>query len=266
MHSFAYVKPRSLKEASDFLRTNPDARPLSGGMTLIPTLKARLAQPSHLVDLAGLEELKGIDVKGGTLTIGAGTRHVDVARSARVREAIPALVHLAEYIGDPAVRNAGTIGGSVANNDPAADYPAAVLGLGAKVITDRREIAADDFFTGMFSTALEAGEIILRIAFPVPKRAVYQKFPHPISGYAMTGVFIAETANGVRVAVTGAGPGVFRWSEAEAALGKSMTVDAVAKLAVAADGMNQDIHASREYRANLVSVLTKRAVAQIAGR
>ena len=266
MHSFAYVKPSSLKEAGDFLRANPEARPLSGGMTLIPTLKARLAQPSHPVDLAGLNELQGIEVKGGTLTIGAGTRHVEVARSAQVREAIPALVHLAAYIGDPAVRNCGTIGGSVANNDPAADYPAAVLGLGAKVITNRREIAADDFFTGMFSTALEAGEIVLRIAFPVPKRAVYEKFPHPVSGYAMTGVFVAETAGGVRVAVTGAGPGVFRWSEAEAALGKSMAVDAVAKLAVAADGMNEDIHASREYRANLVSVLTKRAVAQIAGR
>lgn len=266
MYSFAYVKPRSLKEASDFLRSNPDAKPLSGGMTLIPTLKARLAQPSHLVDLAGLDELKGIEVKGGALTIGAGTRHVDVARAPRVRESIAALAYLAEHIGDPAVRNAGTIGGSVANNDPAADYPAAVLGLGATVVTDRREITADDFFQGMFTTALDEGELILRIAFPVPKRAVYQKFPHPVSGYAMTGVFIAETAGGVRVAVTGAGPGVFRWSEAEAALGKKMAVDAVEKLAVPADGMNEDIHASREYRANLVSVLTKRAVAQIAGR
>lgn len=266
MYSFAYVKPRSLKEVSDFLRTNPDARPLAGGMTLIPTLKARLAQPSHLVDISGLEEIKGIEVKGGALTIGAGTRHHDVAHSARVRESLPALAYLAEHIGDPAVRNAGTIGGSVANNDPGADYPAAVLALGATVVTDRREIAADDFFQGMFTTALDAGELIVRISFPLPKRAAYEKFAHPISGYAMTGVFIAETNNGVRVAVTGAGPGVFRWKEAEAALGKKMAVDAVAKLSVPADGMNEDIHASREYRANLVSVMTKRAVARIAGR
>lgn len=266
MHSFAYVKARSLKEAGEFLRANPEAKPLAGGMTLIPTLKARLAQPTHLLDLSGLAELKGIEVKGGTLTIGASTLHAEVARSKEVREAIPALAELADKIGDPAVRNSGTIGGSVANNDPAADYPAAVLGLGATIVTDRREIAADDYFQGMFSTALEAGELIQRIVFPLPKRATYQKFPHPVSGYAMTGVFIADTGKGVRVAVTGAGPGVFRWKEAEAALGKSMAADAVAKLAVAADGMNQDIHASREYRANLVSVLTKRAAAQIAGR
>ena len=265
MYSFEYVKPGSLKEVSDFLKANPDAKPLAGGMTLIPTLKARLAQPSHLVDISGLEELRGIEVKDGMLTIGAGTRHYDVSRSQRVREAIPALAYLADHIGDPAVRNSGTIGGSVANNDPAADYPAAVLALGATVVTDRRQIAADDYFKGMFTTALQAGEIIVRIAFPIPKRAVYQKFAHPVSGYAMTGVFVAETANGVRVAVTGAGPGVFRWREAEAALGKKMAVESVAKLSVPADGMNEDIHASREYRANLVSVLTKRAAAQIAG-
>ena len=266
MYSFAYVKPGSLKEVGEFLKKNPDARPLAGGMTLIPTLKARLAQPTHLVDIGGLEELKGIEVKDEKLTIGAGTRHYDVAKSSKVREAIPALAHLAEHIGDPAVRNAGTIGGSVANNDPAADYPAGVLGLGATVITDRREIAADDFFKGMFTTALGAGELVVRVAFPIPKRAAYEKFAHPVSGYAMTGVFVAETASGVRVAVTGAGPGVFRWSEAEAALGKNMAVDSVAKLSVPADRMNEDIHASREYRANLVNVLTKRAVAQIAGR
>jgi carbon-monoxide dehydrogenase medium subunit len=260
------VKAKSLQEVSDFLNSNPEARPLAGGMTLIPTLKARLAQPSHLVDIAGLKELQGIDTKDGALVIGAGTRHVDVARSARVRETIPALAALAERIGDPQVRNLGTMGGSIANNDPAADYPAAVLGLGATVITNRRQIAADDFFQGMFTTALEPGELIVRLSYPVPKRAAYEKFAHPASGYAMTGVFIADTGNGIRVAVTGAGPGVFRWSEAEAALGKKLAVDSVANLSVAANDLNEDIHGSREYRANLVSVLTKRAVAQLAGR
>ncbi|HEV7394007.1 MAG TPA: xanthine dehydrogenase family protein subunit M [Burkholderiales bacterium] len=266
MYSFNYVKAKSLQEVSDFLKSNPDARPLAGGMTLIPTMKARLAQPSHLVDIGGLKELQGIETKDGALVIGAGTRHGDVARSARVREAIPALAALAERIGDPQVRNLGTMGGSIANNDPAADYPAAVLGLGATVITNRRQIAADDFFQGLFTTALEPGEIIVRLSFPVPKRAAYEKFAHPASGYAMTGVFVADTGKGIRVAVTGAGPGVFRWNEAEAALGKKLAVESVAKLSVAADGMNEDIHGSREYRANLVSVLTKRAVAQLAGR
>jgi carbon-monoxide dehydrogenase medium subunit len=266
VYSFNYVKAKSLQEVSDFLKSNPDARPLAGGMTLIPTMKARLAQPSHLVDIGGLKELQGIETKDGALVIGAGTRHGDVARSARVREAIPALAALAERIGDPQVRNLGTMGGSIANNDPAADYPAAVLGLGATVITNRRQIAADDFFQGLFTTALEPGEIIVRLSFPVPKRAAYEKFAHPASGYAMTGVFVADTGKGIRVAVTGAGPGVFRWNEAEAALGKKLAVESVAKLSVAADGMNEDIHGSREYRANLVSVLTKRAVAQLAGR
>jgi aerobic carbon-monoxide dehydrogenase medium subunit len=266
VYSFSYVKASSLKEVSDFLKSNPDARPLAGGMTLIPTLKARLAQHSHLVDIGGLQELKGIESSGGTLNVGAAMKHVEVAQSAKVREVIPALAYLAEHIGDPAVRNCGTIGGSVANNDPAADYPAAVLGLAATVTTDRRQIAADDFFQGMFTTALEPGELVVRISFPVPKRAAYEKFAHPASGYAMTGVFVAETNNGVRVAVTGAGPGVFRWSEAEAALSKDLTADALAGLSVPAAGMNQDIHGTREYRANLVSVLAKRAVAKINGR
>ena len=208
MYSFNYVKANSLREAREFLKSNPDARPLAGGMTLIPTLKARLAQPSHLVDIGALEELRGIELQGSTLSIGAATRHNDVLRSEKVRQAIPALAELAGRIGDPAVRNLGTMGGSLANNDPAADYPAAALGLNAKIVTDRREIAADDFFQGMFTTALEPGELIVRIAFPVPKRAAYEKFAHPASGYAMTGVFVAETASDIRVAVTGAGPGV----------------------------------------------------------
>jgi carbon-monoxide dehydrogenase medium subunit len=266
VYSFNYVKPTSLKEVGEFLKANPDARPLAGGMTLIPTLKARLAQPSHLVDLGELKELRGIELQGSTLTIGAATRHNDVLRSDKVRQAIPALAELAGRIGDPAVRNLGTMGGSLANNDPAADYPAAVLALNAKIVTDRREIAADDYFQGMFTTALEPGELIVRIAFPVPKRAAYEKFAHPASGYAMTGVFVADTATGVRVGVTGAGPGVFRWGEAEAALAKSFAPDAVAGLRMVPDDLNEDIHASREYRANLVNVLTKRAVARIAGR
>lgn len=265
MYSFEYVKARSLNEAAELLKTHPDARPLAGGMTLIPTLKARLAQPSHLIDLGALEELRGIEVKGSTLEIGAGTRHQEVASSARVREAIPALAYLATRIGDPQVRNLGTIGGSLANNDPAADYPAAVLGLGATIVTHRRRIGADDFFQGMFTTALEPDELIVRVVFEIPKRAAYEKFAHPVSGYAMAGVFVAGTAKGVRVAVTGAGPGVFRWNEAEAALAKNMSVDAIAKLAVAPDGMNEDIHATREYRANLVAVMLKRAVAKLAG-
>lgn len=266
MYSFNYVKPGSLSEVSAFLKTNPDAKALAGGMTLIPTLKARLAQPSHLVDIAGLKELKGIELKGDTLVIGAATRHAEVMRSDVARKAIPALAYLAERIGDPAVRNCGTIGGSVANNDPAADYPAAVLALGATITTNQREIAADEFFQGLFTTALEPGELIVKLSFPAPKRAAYEKFAHPASGYAMTGVFVAETLSGVRVAVTGAGPGVFRWSEAEAALGKNLTVDALAGLSVSAEDMNEDIHGSREYRANLVSVLAKRAVARMTGR
>ena len=266
MYQFNYVKAASLAEVNDFLQANPDARPLAGGMTLIPTLKARLAQPSHLVDISGLEELKGVEAKSGTLAIGAAVKHVEVSRSRHVRDLIPALAELAHHIGDPAVRNCGTIGGSVANNDPAADYPAGVLALNATVVTNRREIAADDFFQGIFTTALEPGELVVRISFPVPKRAAYEKFAHPASGYAMAGVFVAETNGGVRVAVTGAGPGVFRWSEAESALAKNMAVESLAGLAMRADEMNEDIHGSREYRANLVNVLTRRAVAKLTGR
>lgn len=236
---------------------------MSGGMTLLPTLKQGLAQPSHLIDIGGLRELSGIQTADGMLTIGATTRHYEVASSAIVKKAIPALAYLASQIGDPQVRNRGTLGGSVANNDPAADYPAAVLALNGKIITNRREIAADDFFQGMFATALEDGEIIARIVFPIPKRAAYEKFPHPASGYAMAGVFIAETAGGVRVAVTGAGPGVFRWSDAEAALAKGLKADALNVLRVDATDLNEDFHATREYRANLVQVMSKRALKKL---
>jgi carbon-monoxide dehydrogenase medium subunit len=264
MYKLTYVRAKSLADAAQALATHPEAKLMSGGMTLIPTLKQRLAQPSHVVDIGGLAELKGIAVRDGRLVIGAATRHAEVAASTVVAGAIPALAALAEQIGDPQVRNMGTLGGSVANNDPSADYPSAVLALGATITTGKRDIAADDFFKGMFATALEADEIVLRIAFPLPKRAAYEKFPHPASGYAMAGVFVAETASGVRVAVTGAGPGVFRWKAAEAALGKSFTVAALDGLTVAAEDMNEDFHASREYRANLVAVMAKRAVAKIA--
>ena len=260
MYEFTYIKPGSLPEASALLTSHEGAKPLSGGMTLIPTLKQRLSQPSHLVDLTGLADLKGIAVVNGRLEIGAATRHVEVANSRVVREALPALAALAAGIGDPQVRNRGTMGGSVANNDPAADYPSAVLGLGATVHTDRRAIAADDFFQGMFATALEPGELITRISFPLPERAAYAKFPHPASGYAMTGVFIAVTGGTVRVAVTGAGPGVFRWSEAEVALQASFEPSSIAGLEVDATDLNADIHAPAAYRANLVRVMALRAL------
>jgi aerobic carbon-monoxide dehydrogenase medium subunit len=263
MYALNYVKVKSLTEAAKMLASNPEAKLLAGGMTLVPTLKQRLAQPSHLVDIGGLPELRGIIAKGGTLTIGAATKHHDVATSAVVKKAIPALAYLAGLIGDPQVRNLGTMGGSVANNDPASDYPAAVLGLGATVVTNKREIAADDYFQGLFATALEEGEIITRVVFPVPKRAAYAKFAHPASGYAMAGVFVAQTAGGTRVAVTGAGPGVFRWKAAEAALGKSPKAAAIDGVALDAGEMNEDMHATREYRANLVRVMAKRALAKL---
>jgi len=267
MYAFQYHKAKSLKDATDRLGKDDEAKPLAGGMTLLPTIKQRLAQPTQLVDIGGIAELAGIESKDGVLTIGAGTRHAEVAASKVVKDAIPALASLASNIGDPQVRNRGTLGGSVANNDPAADYPSAVLALNAKVITNKREITADDFFQGLFATALEPGELIVKIAFPVPKKAAYAKFPHPASGYAMAGVFIADTGSGVRVAVTGAGAsGVYRWNEAEVALGKSAKADAIAKLAVAADDLNEDMHGTREYRAQLVKVMAGRAAAALAGK
>ncbi len=264
MFAFQYRKAKTLKEAADFLAKDDEAKPLSGGMTLIPTLKARLANPTQLIDINGISELSGIEVKDGALIIGAATRHQQVASSKVVRDALPALADLASHIGDPQVRNRGMLGGSVANNDPVADYPSAVLGLNAKVITNKREIAAEDFFQGMFATALEPGELIVRIAFPLPKKAAYAKFPHPASGYAMAGVFIAQTTSGIRVAVTGAGSGVFRWTEAEQALTKNMSPAALEKLTLAADDLNEDIHGKREYRAQLVKVMAIRAAAVLA--
>lgn len=264
MHTFSYVKAKSIKEAGDMLAEHADAKLLAGGMTLIPTMKARLAQPTHLIDIGGIAELTGIEVKDGKLTIGAATKHVEVAKSAVVKKAIPALAYLAGQIGDPQVRNRGTLGGSLANNDPAADYPSAALSLNATIVTSKREIAADEFFQGLFSTALGAGEMIVKIVFPVPAKAAYEKFPHPASGFAMAGAFVSQRGKDVRVAITGAGPGVFRWKEAEAALGKKMSAAAIEGLTVDATDLNEDMHGTKEYRANLAKVMTKRAVAKLA--
>jgi carbon-monoxide dehydrogenase medium subunit len=260
-YPFTYRRAKSLAEAESLLKAAPDGKLLAGGQTLIAAMKMRLANPSDLIDISGIKELSYIRGAGGTIAIGAATTHFDVANSAEVRKAIPALSHLAGLIGDPAVRHKGTIGGSVANNDPAADYPAAVLALNATIKTNRRSIKADAFFTGMFATALEDGEIVTEISFPVPEKAAYQKFPNPASRYAMAGVFVARFKDGIRVAATGAGPCVFRIPAMEAALAKSFSPDAVAKIVVAADGLNADIHGSAEYRAHLVTVMAKRAVA-----
>lgn len=261
MYPFEYQKPADVKAAVQAVSGTGENKYIAGGMTLLPTLKLRLARPDRLVDLGGLAELAGIRIERDRVEIGAMTRHADVAWSAELRRALPALASLASGIGDPLVRNRGTMGGSVANNDPAADYPSAVLALGATVVTDRREISADAFFTGMFSTALESGELITRIRFPIPKRAAYVKFPNPASRYAMVGVFVAETAAGVRVAVTGAGACVFRVAAFEAALAKRFAPEALDGLSVPSDGLNQDLHGSAEYRASLVPVIAKRAVA-----
>ncbi len=261
MYPFEYQKPADVKTAVQAVSATGENKYIAGGMTLLPTLKLRLARPDRLVDLAGIADLGGIRIERDRVEIGAMTRHADVAHSVELHRAIPALAALASGIGDPLVRNRGTMGGSVANNDPAADYPSAVLALGATVVTDRREIAADAFFTGMFSTALEAGELITRIRFPIPKRAAYVKFPNPASRYAMVGVFVAETAGGIRVAVTGAGACVFRIAAFEAALTKRFAPEALDGLSVPSDGLNQDLHGSAEYRASLVPVIAKRAVA-----
>lgn len=260
MYAFNYHRPASLADAAKLLGGADDGKFLAGGQTLLPTLKQRLAQPSDLVDLTGIAELGGISVSGGSVVIGATTKHAAVAASGEVKKAIPALSHLAGGIGDPQVRNMGTIGGSLANNDPAADYPGAVLGLGATIHTNKRKIAADDYFKGMFETALEDGEIITKVEFPIPKRAGYVKFPNPASRYVMVGAFVAETASGIRVAINGAGPCVFRHKEMEAALAKSFSADALKGIKTDKAGMNNDIHASAEYRAHLVGVIAKRAV------
>ncbi len=261
MYQVQYLRPKSLDEARKLFEGNGDAKFLAGGQTLIPTLKQRLAQPSALIDLTRIPGLAGVRIAGSTVTIGAATKHFDVASSPEVKKAIPALASLASHIGDPAVRHMGTIGGSLANNDPAADYPAAVLARGASVKTTSRTIAADDFFPGRFETALQAGEIITEVSVPVPEKAAYMKFPNPASRYAMVGVFVAKTAAGVRVAVTGAASSVFREKAMEAALSKSFTPDAVAGIKVSPSNLNSDLHGTAEYRAHLVTVMARRAVA-----
>ena len=264
MYDFAYQKPTSLADAVKALSGDEDAKALAGGQTMIPVLKQRLAKPSTVVDLSGLG-LAGITVSGTTVTIGAMTRHCDVAASADVKAKLPALAGLAAHIGDEAVRHRGTIGGSLANNDPTADYPAAVLALGATIKTDRRSISADDYFQGMFTTALAADELITAIRFECPRRAAYAKFAQAASGYAMTGVFVAQFDDAVRVAVTGAGPGVFRWEAAERALSADFSTRSLAALSMPADGLNADQHAPADYRAHLVKLMTLRAVADIIG-
>ena len=259
-YPFAYHRPNSLSEAQSLLASLPDAKLLAGGQTLVPAMKLRLANPAALIDISNVRELSLIRDDGANLSIGAGAKHADVAQSVSVKQTIPALSALAEGIGDSAVRHMGTLGGSVANNDPAADYPAACLGLGATVRTTRRSVSADDFFTGMFSTDLEDGEIIIDISFPKPLRAAYAKFENPASRYAMVGVFVAQFAASARVAVTGAAPCVFRVPEMEAALAGNFIPDSISAIKISPEGLNADIHGSAEYRAHLVTVMAKRAV------
>lgn len=257
MYNFEVEKPGSVADAVAALGAD-EAQALGGGQTLIPTLKQRLASPSKLVSLSGISEMKGVSVEGGAVVIGGGTTHATVAAEAG---AYPALADLASHIGDPAVRNRGTAGGSLANNDPSACYPAAALGSGATITTNARSIAADDYFQGMFTTALDEGEIITNVSFPIPEKANYQKFLQPASRFALVGVFVAKYADGVRVAVTGASEeGVFRWTEAEAALSKEFRADALMGLKINHLNMIGDLHGTKEYRAHLVSVMTKRAI------
>jgi len=260
MYAFTYERPATQADALKLAQAG--GKLLAGGQTLLASMKLRLAAPEQVVDLGSIKELQGIRKEGNAIVIGAMTRHCDVAESAEVRAAIPALAALAGGIGDKQVRARGTIGGSVANNDPAADYPAALLALGATVHTSARRIKADDFFQGLFATALDEGEMITAVSFPVPKKAAYVKFPQPASLFALIGVFVAQTDGGVRVAVTGAGNGVFRHAGMEAALDASFAPDAVAGVKTDAGEMSSDLHGSSSYRAHLVGVMTRRAVAQ----
>ena len=260
MYAFEYRRAKSVAEAAAALAAT-GGKMLAGGQSLVGAMKLRLANPGTIVDLSGIAELKGIKKDGEAVVIGALTTHADVASSPVVKQAIPALAALAEGIGDRQVRNRGTIGGSIANNDPAADYPAAVVGLGATIHTDKRKIAADDFFKGLYETALAADEIITALSFPMPKKAAYVKFPQPASRFALVGVFVAQTANGVRVGVTGAASHAHRAKPIEDALAKSFTADAAKAVKIPAGHLNSDLHGSAEYRAHLVSVLAGRAVA-----
>lgn len=271
MRDFEFQRAASVSEAVAALKKAPEGKLLAGGQSLLPVMKLNLAAPSHVISISGLKELQGIRKQGNQLVIGAGVTHAEVADSAEVKSALPALAALAELIGDPQVRNRGTLGGSVAHNDPAADYPAALLALGATVVTDRRELPAAAFFKGMFETALARDELVTAVKFPLVERAHYQKFPHPASKYAIVGVMVALAAPAsaapaarVRVAVTGASPCVFRHTAAEAALARSFEARALDGVSVPPDGLLSDLHASAEYRAHLVGVLTRRAVRALA--
>jgi aerobic carbon-monoxide dehydrogenase medium subunit len=267
MYAFTFHRPQTVRQAASLLAKHEDAKLLAGGHTLLPTMKLRLAGPPQLIDLSLVDGLTGIEVSSRAVTIGAMTRHNDVNTSPEVQQAIPVLAQLAGMIGDPAVRHMGTIGGSIANNDPNADYPAACLGLGATIITNKRKIKADDFFKGMFSTVLEPSEIITKVSFPIPKKAAYQKFRNQASRFALVGVFVSKRGSEIRVAVTGAGSnGVFRVPSFEEALKKRFSPKSLEGMSIPADGMNSDIHGSAEYRAHLVGVLARRAVAEAAGK
>jgi aerobic carbon-monoxide dehydrogenase medium subunit len=262
MYETTYHRPSSVDEAAALFAKGKEAKYLAGGHTLIPVMKQRLASPSDVIDLGKIRDLIGIEASADALTIKAATTHYDVASSGPVQKAIPALAHLASLIGDPAVRHRGTIGGSIANNDPAADYPAAVLALGATVKTNKRSISADEFFKGLFATALADGEIITQVTFPVPAKAGYSKFPHPASRFALTGVFVVKTKAGdVRVAATGASQsGVMRVPAIEAALKANWSAGALDAVKISADGLMSDLHGSSDYRANLIKVMAQRAV------
>ncbi|MBS7698078.1 MULTISPECIES: xanthine dehydrogenase family protein subunit M [unclassified Chelatococcus] len=267
MYAFDYHRPDSLRKAVNLAARVEDAKFLAGGHTLLPTMKQRLASPAALIDLNKVTELSGIELRGRTVVIGAMTRHAAVEQSPELQQALPALAELAHLIGDPQVRHRGTIGGSIANNDPAADYPAACLALGATIVTTKRKLTADEFFTGLFETALDDGEIITKVIFPVVSRAAYEKFRNPASRYALAGVFVAKRGSDIRVAVTGAGEnGVFRLPEFEAALKVRFSPKSIDGLKVSPDGLIGDIHADPAYRAQLVAVMARRAVAKAAAR
>jgi aerobic carbon-monoxide dehydrogenase medium subunit len=260
MHAFEYHRPASMKDALSLGAQKTEGRFLAGGQSLVQAMKLRLSSPSDLIDLAAIGDLKTLSADGNSVTVGAMVRHAEVAGSSAVQKTIPALAALAGMIGDRQVRHMGTIGGSLANNDPAADYPAAVLGLGATITTNKRKIEADKFFKGLYETALEPGELITQVTFPAPKRAAYMKFKNPASRFALVGVFVADFGGNVRVGVTGAGPSAFRQTEMEKALTQKFAPESVASIKVKPDGLNNDLHASPEYRAHLITVMCKRAV------
>jgi aerobic carbon-monoxide dehydrogenase medium subunit len=260
MYAFEYHRPSSNKEALDLAAKKSEGKFLAGGQSLVQAMKLRLSSPSDLIDLAAIGDLKALSADGNSVTIGAMVRHADVAAAPAVQKAIPALAQLAGMIGDRQVRHMGTIGGSLANSDPAADYPAAVLGLGATITTNKRKIEGDKFFKGLYETALEPGELITQVSFPAPKRAAYMKFKNPASRFALVGVFVADFGGNIRVGVTGAGPCAFRQAEMEKALAQKFAPESVANIKLKPDGLNNDLHASPEYRAHLITVMAKRAV------